>query len=66
MIARGEFGRMASLRGSDIVSVPIANAVSDPKRVTQSHPLVRTARSLGIIFGDEEQTRADIPSLAPG
>ncbi len=65
MIARGEFGRMAALRGSDIVSVPIADAVSDPKRVTRGHPLVRTARSLGIIFGDEEQTRADFPSLAP-
>ncbi|MEZ4220984.1 MAG: ATP-dependent 6-phosphofructokinase [Polyangiaceae bacterium] len=65
LIARGQFGHMVSLRNGEILSVPIADAVTEPKRVTPTDPLVQTARSLGVVFGDEEIKRADYPSLSP-
>ncbi len=65
LIARGDFGKMVALRGDQIVAVPIAEAVAAPKLVTPDHPLVQTARALGVIFGDEADVRADIPSMAP-
>jgi len=52
LIARGDFGKMVALRGDDIVSVPIRDAVSNPKSVDPASELVATARSLGISFGD--------------
>ena len=33
MVHRGEFGRMAALRGNKIVSVPLAEAVSSNRKV---------------------------------
>ncbi|MGZ7080266.1 MAG: 6-phosphofructokinase [Thermoanaerobaculia bacterium] len=52
LVAQGEFGKMVALRGDTIVSVPIADAVSNPKYVDPNGQLVRTARSLGVSFGD--------------
>jgi 6-phosphofructokinase 1 len=52
LIARGDFGRMVALRGDEIVAVKIADAVSNPKAVDPNGELVRTARSLGISFGE--------------
>jgi 6-phosphofructokinase 1 len=43
---------MVALRGDTIVSVPIRDAVSNPKYVDPNGQLVRTARSLGVSFGD--------------
>ena len=52
LVATGRFGNMVALRGDDIVSVPIADAVSRPKYVDPDGELVATARSLGVSFGD--------------
>jgi 6-phosphofructokinase 1 len=52
LIATGDFGEMVALRGTDIVAVPIRDAVSNPKYVDPNGELVATARSLGISFGD--------------
>src|SRR5690349_6086188 len=52
LIAQGDFGKMVALRGEHIVAVPIKDAVSNPKYVDPDGELVRTARSLGISFGD--------------
>src|SRR2546423_6180094 len=52
LIAKGDFGKMVALRGDSIVAVPIKDAVSNPKYVDPNGELVRTARSLGISFGD--------------
>jgi len=52
LVARGSFGCMVALRQNEIVSVPIADAVSRPKSVDPEGEIVRTARSLGVAFGD--------------
>jgi phosphofructokinase-like protein len=52
LIARGDFGCMVALRGDRIVNVPIRDAISNPKVVDPQEEMVRTARSLGISFGE--------------
>jgi 6-phosphofructokinase 1 len=52
LIAGGECGKMVALRGNDIVSVPIIDAVANPKYVDPNGEMVATARSLGVSFGD--------------
>lgn len=52
LIARGEFGRMVCLRCDSIQSTSLENAVGELKTVDPECELVRTARSLGISFGD--------------
>jgi 6-phosphofructokinase 1 len=48
----GKWGHMVALQSPNIVTVPIEEALRHPKRVDLSHDLVRTARRLGISFGD--------------
>lgn len=52
LVATGKFGSMVAIRGDEIVSVPIKDAVSRPKYVDPDGQMVSTARSLGISFGD--------------
>jgi 6-phosphofructokinase 1 len=52
LAARGEFGKMVALRQDEIISVPISDAISNPKVVDPHGQMVRTALSLGISFGD--------------
>ena len=44
---------MVALRGTEITSVPIAEAVARPKRVDPKGELVNTAKGLGICMGDD-------------
>jgi 6-phosphofructokinase 1 len=53
LIDEGRAGHMVALRGMEITSIPIADAVAQPKRVDPNGELVRTAKSLGICVGDE-------------
>ncbi|MFI5231764.1 MAG: 6-phosphofructokinase [Gemmatimonadales bacterium] len=48
----GKWGHMVALQSPNIVTVPIEEALRHPKRVDLNHDLVRTARRLGISFGD--------------
>jgi ATP-dependent phosphofructokinase / diphosphate-dependent phosphofructokinase len=50
---RGQSGVMVALRGTDIVSVPIADAIKSLRTVPVDHPMVQAARSIGLRFGDE-------------
>jgi len=50
----GKFGHTVALHGNDIVAVPLAEAVGHLKRVDPNSQLVRTAREVGIVFGDED------------
>jgi len=52
LLARGEFGRMVALHGTEIDSVPLADAVRQLRRVDPESEIVATARSVGTTFGD--------------
>ena len=53
LIAEGKVGHMVALRGTEITSVPIGEALAHHKRVEPNGELVSTARGLGISLGDE-------------
>ncbi len=52
LIARGEFGKMVCLRNATIEAVNIVDAVGKLKTVDPNGEMVRTARAIGICFGD--------------
>ncbi|MDD2550291.1 MAG: ATP-dependent 6-phosphofructokinase [Bacteroidales bacterium] len=52
MVLNGEFGKMAAYRHPDIISIPLTDALDRPNFVNPNCDLVRTARGLGICFGD--------------
>ena len=51
-VADGKWGHMVALQTPNIVTVPITEALKQPKRVDPSHDVVLTARAVGISFGD--------------
>ena len=53
MVMNGEFGRMVSYRHPYITSVTLEDAIQEPNLVDHSTALMKTARGLGISFGDE-------------
>jgi phosphofructokinase-like protein len=46
------WGEMVALQPPDIVTIPIAVALREPKRVEPNGDVMRTARAVGISFGD--------------
>ncbi|OGR97881.1 MAG: 6-phosphofructokinase [Elusimicrobia bacterium RIFCSPLOWO2_01_FULL_64_13] len=52
LVDQGRFGQMTALKPPNIVAVPIARAIAKMKRVHPGSDVVRSARSLGISFGD--------------
>jgi phosphofructokinase-like protein len=46
------WGHMVALQSPNIVTIPIAQALREPKRVDPNHDAVLTARATGISFGD--------------
>ena len=52
LIAQGGFGKMVCLRNARIESVNIADAVGQLRTVDPQGEVVRTARAIGICFGD--------------
>jgi phosphofructokinase-like protein len=53
LVARGEFGRMVCLRAGEIESVTLDEAVGENRQVDPMGSMVRTARAVGITFGDQ-------------
>jgi 6-phosphofructokinase 1 len=53
LVAEKRFGRMVALRTPDIVSVTLEEALGAPKRVDPEGQLLKTARAVGVVFGDE-------------
>jgi ATP-dependent phosphofructokinase / diphosphate-dependent phosphofructokinase len=51
--AQGKFDHMVALHSARIVDIPLAEALTIPKRVEVSGDAVLTARGIGISFGDE-------------
>ena len=53
LAAEGGFCRMVALDDAQIKDVPLAEALATPKRVDLNGDAVRTARGMGISFGDD-------------
>jgi len=56
-IAAGKFGCMVGLSDDDVRTVPLDRALEERKSVPVEGELVKTARSLGISFGDPAKDR---------
>jgi 6-phosphofructokinase 1 len=52
LIAEGKFGYMVGIRSDDIVATPIKDAIQRYRTVDLGHNLLKTARGLGVCFGD--------------
>ena len=52
LVAAGEFGKMVAFTGPQIGAIKISDAVGKLKAVRPDGNLLRTARALGICFGD--------------
>ena len=52
LVKRGDFGSMVSLDPPDVKAVPLGEALSKAKLVPIQGDVVRTARAMGISFGD--------------
>jgi len=52
LLQRGEFGVMTALRSPDLVAVPLDRVVGRTRSVPLDSDVIRTARSVGISFGD--------------
>ena len=48
----GKFGRMVCLRGTQIKDIPLEKVGGRQRRVSPDGEMVRTARSIGVVFGD--------------
>lgn len=51
LIAKGKFGRMVSLKGDEMTSVPLEDVAGKLKLVTPDHDLVIQGQRMGICFG---------------
>jgi ATP-dependent phosphofructokinase / diphosphate-dependent phosphofructokinase len=51
-VAEKKWAHMVALQSPHIVTIPIKEALRDPKRVDPTHDLVLTARATGVSFGD--------------
>lgn len=54
LIAAGAFGTMSALRGSEIISLPLADVAGKLKTVPPDDQLIQESRLLGTCFGDED------------
>jgi len=52
LLMQGRFGMMTALHSPDIVAVPLENIVGKTRNVPVLGDVVRTARNIGICFGD--------------
>jgi ATP-dependent phosphofructokinase / diphosphate-dependent phosphofructokinase len=51
MVCRGEFGRMVTLQGGVLGSVELAAVAGGNRRVPPDHPLLTSARQIGVCLG---------------
>ena len=51
-VADGRFGEMVALRPPNIVPIPFAEVLREPRRVDLDNDIVLTARAVGVSFGD--------------
>ncbi len=51
LVAKGDFGKVVTLKAGNIRAVDLAKAVKDIKRVSLKDPIIKTALSVGTSFG---------------
>ena len=56
LVLAGQFGRMVTLQGGEISSLPIADVANTQRRVPADHQLLTMARDIGICLGDASRT----------
>jgi 6-phosphofructokinase 1 len=52
LAAEKKFGRMVALKGNEVKNVKIEEAIGKQKLVQPNNQAVRTARAIGISFGE--------------
>jgi hypothetical protein len=52
LTARKRFGRMVSLKGQNITSIPLESVAGKTRIIPLDSPWLRLARDIGIYFGD--------------
>jgi phosphofructokinase-like protein len=52
LAAEGKFGRMVSLQGTEVVSVPVKEAILKLRTVPLDSQYIKSARAVGTVFGD--------------
>ena len=52
LIANRQYGRMVAMQNGEITSVPLEEAASRTKFLPVDHPLIQSARDIGVCFGD--------------
>ncbi len=52
LVMRGDFNRMVTLRDGRLGSLPLAEVVHGTRLVPLDHPLLRTARQIGVSLGE--------------
>lgn len=62
LIEQNSFGRSMVLQGLNVGNIPIKEAIAEPRMVREDSQLMKTARDLGIIFGDRKPS--EISNLA--
>ena len=50
--ARGEFGKILVWQNHKIVGIPLEDVASQIKSISLDNPMIKTAKSVGISFGD--------------
>jgi ATP-dependent phosphofructokinase / diphosphate-dependent phosphofructokinase len=55
LLADGRYGEVVVSRGLEIASLPMPECAGKVRTVPLDHEMIRTARGLGIAFGDEEE-----------
>lgn len=52
LIINKQYGRMVAIQGGIVTSIPLDEAASKTKFLPVDHPMIKTARNIGISFGD--------------
>lgn len=66
-VMKKQFGIMVALKGSEITTVKIEDAINKQKLVTPTHQSVQAARAVGVAFGidEEEEEIFNDPNAKP-
>lgn len=56
-LANGQTGKMVALKASEVITVPLADAIANIKTVSVDSQIVRTARDIGISFAAPNESQ---------